>query len=286
VRSTGSPICGADIGSRIIQHEEMRLTNPYISSRSAEGSAQERNRAWWEAMPMTYRDWNETDRSTNRDQAIGDFLSGNPWFTEEFFTRQKGKSVLEIGCGSGAASVLFAKGGAKVTAIDLTQAAVDMTSAHTKDLNVTVQRMDAEQLAFPDGSFDYIFSWGVLHHSSNPEKAFAEVARVLKSGGSAFIMVYSRSSARYWIKGLARLFLKGDILRGETMDSVQRFHTDGYFHRHFTASEFSRAVRPLRVARISYSHMAKKMIPVIPRSLDEFGKRHWGWFLIAELTKQ
>jgi ubiquinone/menaquinone biosynthesis C-methylase UbiE len=261
------------------------MTNPYISARSGEGSPQERNRAWWEALPMTYQDWNAAGRSTTRDQAVSDFLSGNPWFTEEFFSRQKGKSVLEIGCGSGAASVLFARAGAKVTAIDLTQAAVDMASAHTEGLDVSVQRMDAERLAFPDQSFDYVFSWGVLHHSASPEKAFAEVARVLKPGGSALMMVYNKSSARYWVKGLVRLLLKGDILRGETLDSVQRFHTDGYFHRHYTASEFSRAVAPLRVVRICYSHMAKKMLPVIPRSLDEFAKRRWGWFLIAELTK-
>jgi ubiquinone/menaquinone biosynthesis C-methylase UbiE len=261
------------------------MTNSYIAARPAEGSPQERNRAWWEALPMTYRDWSAASRSTTRDQAISDFLSGNPWFTEEFFARQRGKSVLEIGCGSGAASVLFARAGAKVTAIDLTQAAADMTSAHTEGLDVTVHRMDAEQLAFSDRSFDYVFSWGVLHHSAEPERAFAEVARVLKPGGSALIMVYNRSSARYWIKGLIRQFLKGDILRGESMDSVQRFHTDGYFHRHFNASEFSRAVYPLRVDRISYSHMAKKMLPAIPRSLDEFAKRQWGWFLIAELTK-
>ena len=261
------------------------MINPYTASRSVEGSPQERNRAWWEALPMTYKDWNAASRSTTRDQAVGDFLSGNPWLTEDLFARQKGKSVLEIGCGTGAASVLFARAGARVTAIDLTQAAVDMTLAHTEGLGVAVERMDAEHLAFPDQSFDYVFSWGVLHHSSAPEKAFAEVARVLKTGGSALIMVYNRWSARYWIKGLLRLFFKGDIFRGETMDSVQRFHTDGYFHRHFAASEFSRAVRPLRVTRISYSHMAKKMLPMIPRSLDKFAKRHWGWFLIAELTK-
>jgi ubiquinone/menaquinone biosynthesis C-methylase UbiE len=262
------------------------MTNPYIAPRAEEGSPQDRNRAWWEAMPMTYRDWNAASRSTTRDQAVSDFLSGNPWLTEDLFARQKGKSVLEIGCGSGAASVLFARAGARVAAIDLTQVAVDMTTTHTEGLGVTVERMDAEQLAFPDESFDYVFSWGVLHHSAKPEKAFAEVARVLKPGGSALIMVYSKSSARYWIKGMVRLFLKGGIFRGETMDSVQRFHTDGYFHRHFTAREFSQAVRPLRVVRISYSHMAKTMLPMIPRSLDEFAKRHWGWFLIAELTKR
>lgn len=262
-----------------------QMANPYISARPAEGSPQERNQSWWETKPMTYRDWASADRSTTRDQAVSDFLSGNPWLTQDFFARLKGKSVLEIGCGSGAASVILARAGARVTAIDLTQAAVDMTTKHTEGLGVAVRRMDAEHLEFPDQSFDFVFSWGVLHHSAEPEKAFAQAGRVLKPGGKALIMVYSKSSARYWTKGLNRLLLKGGIFSGETMDSVQRFHTDGYFHRHYTTSEFIRAVTPLKVDRISRSHMAKKMLPLIPRPVDEFAKRHWGWFLIAELTK-
>lgn len=40
---------------------------------------------------MTYRDWDEADRSNTRHRAVSEFLAGNPWLSEEFFARQKGK---------------------------------------------------------------------------------------------------------------------------------------------------------------------------------------------------
>lgn len=257
--------------------------NTYIAARSDDLSAQERNRQWWERLPMTYEAWDAADRSTNRARAIEKFLSGNPYLSRDHFSPFAGKRVLEIGCGAGPATCLFADAGAEITAIDLTQAAVDMTRAH--EPRATVLRMDAEALTFPDGMFDHVFSWGVLHHTADPDKAFAEVARVLKPGGTALIMVYNRASLRYWIKGAIWLFLRRKILQGESFASVQRYFTDGYFHRHFTPQELCRSLAPLHVVSIEKTHMAGRMLPAIPRVLDEWCKRKWGWLLVARCLK-
>ncbi len=261
------------------------FSNPYVGARTGEESreAQERNRAWWERLPMTYEAWEAKDRSTDRERIVGRFLDGNPWLTRDYFAQFRGKDVLEIGCGGCPASVLFAEAGARITAIDLTEAAVEMTKRHTDGLPATVERMDAERMTFPDASFDHVFSWGVLHHSARPERAFAEVARVLRPGGTALIMVYNRTSLRYWVKGAIWLLLRGRIFRGDGFSSVQRFFTDGYFHRHFTRRELGEALAPLRVERMSVTHMGKRMLPLIPLSLDQWAKRHWGWLLVAEL---
>jgi ubiquinone/menaquinone biosynthesis C-methylase UbiE len=53
---------------------------------------------------------------------------------------------------------------------------------------------DAERLPFENESFEAVFSWGVLHHSPNTEKAVEEVYRILKSGGFAKIMIYHKKS--------------------------------------------------------------------------------------------
>ena len=145
--------------------------------------------------------------------------------------------------------------------------------------------MDAENMTFEANSFDHVFSWGVLHHSAHTEKAFAEMCRVLRPGGTGLVMVYNRASARYWIKGLIWLLLHGRIFRGDTIKSVQRFYTDGYFHRHFTPQELSDALRPLAVTHISITHMSGRMLPLLPRWLDEQCKTYWGWLLIAEFQK-
>jgi 2-polyprenyl-3-methyl-5-hydroxy-6-metoxy-1,4-benzoquinol methylase len=262
------------------------IDNPLLRARDDEAaSGQERNRQWWERLPMTYERWESEDRSTTRQRAIDKFLSGNPWLTRGYFARFAGKQVLEIGCGAGPATCLFAEGGAHVTAIDLTEAAVEMTRRHSHSLAVTVERMDAERMGFESASFDHIFSWGVLHHTEHTERAFADIARVLRPGGTALIMVYNRASARYWIKGSIWLFLRGRILKGDSFETVQRFYTDGYFHRHFTLGELARALAPLRVERISKTHMSGRMLPLIPRWLDEWAKRRWGWLLIAEARR-
>lgn len=235
--------------------------NPLIAARqNSLETPQARNQAWWESLPMTYEDWDVRDRSTAREQIISQFLAGNPWLTCEYFNSFTGKSILEIGCGGGPASCLFARGGASVTAIDLTHAAVAITKRHVFNLPVTVSRMDAEHLGFSDGLFDHVFTWGVLHHTAQPEIAFAEMARVIKPGGSGLVMVYNRASLRYYMKGLIWLFLKGRLLKGDTLSTVQRFYTDGYFHRHYTPAELTWELRHagLVVDRISITHMSKK----------------------------
>jgi lipopolysaccharide/colanic/teichoic acid biosynthesis glycosyltransferase len=69
------------------------------------------------------------------------FLRGNPWLTRDYFARLAGKQVLEIGCGAGPASCLFAESGAHVAGIDLTEAGVEMTRRHTAGLDVKVERI-------------------------------------------------------------------------------------------------------------------------------------------------
>ena len=114
------------------------------------------------------------------------------------------KQVLEIGPGAGGHSALFARHGAKVTAIDITQVRAEATQAKFKVLGVEergcrAMQGDAEKLPFADGSFDIVYSNGVLHHTIDTGKAVDEVWRVLKPGGRAVIMLYCKSSWHYWI---------------------------------------------------------------------------------------
>ncbi|WP_200251379.1 class I SAM-dependent methyltransferase [Lamprobacter modestohalophilus] len=101
------------------------------------------------------------------------------------FNTARGLRVLEIGVGLGADHQRFAQAGAVLSGIDLTERAVEHTRRRlavfglASDLAVG----DAENLQFPDESFDLVYSWGVLHHSPDMPKAIAEVWRVLKRGG-------------------------------------------------------------------------------------------------------
>ncbi len=130
------------------------------------------------------------------------------------FADTKGKKVLEIGCGNGADGVMFALAGADYTGVDLANAAIEATRAHFEVLGLKgrFQIENAESLSFAAESFDFVYSHGVLHHTANPDKAFSEVYRVLKAGGSAVLMLYHKHSFNYYMRILgymrARVVLK------------------------------------------------------------------------------
>ena len=274
------------------------MTNPLIDARrKAESDSQdpqERNRLWWERLPMTYVDWSKKDRTLREDWDFEttrrEVLRDGPFLRETFdYSSYAGQEVLDIGCGAGIMSGLFADAGAIVTSIDLTQAAVETASRSGKrwGFPFRVGRMDAEALALKDDSFDFAFSWGVLHHSRDSEKAFAEVARVLKPGGTGLIMVYHKTSAVYYLKGLRALLIGGKMFQGYNLETVQRFHTDGYYHRHFTRRQLSEALTDadLEVSRTIVTQMQKKILPGVPGWLDHYLKARVGWFVIAEFAK-
>jgi len=112
------------------------------------------------------------------------------------FPRWQNRRVLEVGVGAGTDFVNFARAGAILSGIDLTQAAVEHAEQRLayESLSADLRVGDAEQLSFADASFDLVYSWGVLHHTPDTRRAIAEVRRVLAPHGEARIMLYSRHS--------------------------------------------------------------------------------------------
>jgi ubiquinone/menaquinone biosynthesis C-methylase UbiE len=127
------------------------------------------------------------------------------------FDSFRGQRTLEIGVGLGADHQSLAESGAVLSGIDLTDRAIEFTRQRLElfglksDLNVG----DAERLSFGDGSFDRVYSWGVIHHSPNTVRAIEEIFRVLKPGGVAKIMIYHKWSMvgyMLWLRyGLGRI---------------------------------------------------------------------------------
>jgi len=132
------------------------------------------------------------------------------------FEQGRGKKVLEIGLGNGVDGTMWAKHGADFTGVDLTPAAVASTQRHFEVLGLrgSFHQGNAQELQFPNATFDIVYSHGVLHHTPEPRKAFAEVARVLKPGGQCILMLYHRHSFNYYIRimTLMRLRLLAKIL--------------------------------------------------------------------------
>lgn len=129
------------------------------------------------------------------------------------FEYHSGEDVLEIGVGTGTDLVQFAKNGARVSGIDLTDNAIEITKRNLEQRNFSYAELttgDAEDLAFDDESFDLVYSFGVLHHTPRTDTAIEEIHRVLKEEGKAIIMLYSRGWKHYF----KRVFIHG-ILMGK-----------------------------------------------------------------------
>ena len=112
------------------------------------------------------------------------------------FSRWSGKRVLEVGVGLGADHQRFAEAGATLSGIDLTERAIEHTRRRFALLGLSsdLRCADAEALPFPDGVFDLVYSYGVIHHSPNTWHAAREILRVLKPGGELRVMIYHRHS--------------------------------------------------------------------------------------------
>jgi SAM-dependent methyltransferase len=112
------------------------------------------------------------------------------------------KKVLEIGLGQGAESEQLIRRGARWSGLDLTAESVARVSARLsiRDLpHDDLKQGSALAIPYPDDSFDMVFSHGVLHHIPDIRTAQAEIARVLKPGGTLVAMLYARRSLNFQV---------------------------------------------------------------------------------------
>jgi SAM-dependent methyltransferase len=131
-----------------------------------------------------------------------------------------GKSVLDYGCGHGYVLAHYARNGADVSGLDVTQRAVELSRARFDLLGLTglFVRNEGSEVPFETNSFDIVCSMGVLHHIPDPQPVVAELARVLKPGGQLIVMVYNRNSFRYRVTFAARTRFGPAPYRGRSRD--------------------------------------------------------------------
>ena len=259
------------------------------------------NKDWWNNNPMTYEDWDlskDIRASLNADKFKKinfDYIFHNPYL-KKFFNNLENfnekETALDIGCGWGTSSVILSKIFKKVISIDISEKSIEATSENIKlngkIKNIFLKRLDAEMLNY-ENYFNLVYSWGVIHHSHDTETILKNIFKSLKINGTCLIMIYNKNSIRYYLKGLYYLFFKLKIFKGYNLDTVQKLFTDGYYQRHFTQDELNRILLQIGFNNINFEigHMQKSYLPFFPKNsfIDNFLKKNFGWFLIAEFKK-
>lgn len=109
------------------------------------------------------------------------------------------KHILELGCGKGRnASVLAKKFGNKVVGVDLSEENIKVARSSYPDLEFKVG--SADNLDFPDATFDEIYAYDVFEHVDDLQKCAAETVRVLKPKGKLIVNVPAPASERWLLK--------------------------------------------------------------------------------------
>src|SRR5919106_2012847 len=106
-----------------------------------------------------------------------------PRFAE--FPRWTGKRVLEVGCGIGTDTINFARAGAEVTAVDLSERSLEIAQKRAQVYglnNITFVQSNVEDLtqSIAASLFDLVYSFGVIHHTPHPERALSQISAVLR----------------------------------------------------------------------------------------------------------
>jgi len=168
------------------------------------------------------------------------------------FDGYRGRTVLDVGCGAGVDLARFAKGGAEVTGVDVSQAAVDLARKNFEQqgLRGRFEVADGEQLPLPANTFDLVFAHGVVQYTAHPQRLVDECRRVLKPGGQAIFQVYNRIS---WLNALSKLM------------KVGLEHEDAPVILKFSLGEFRGLLAEFRDVRI------------VPERFPVKSRLHGGW---------
>jgi ubiquinone/menaquinone biosynthesis C-methylase UbiE len=213
-----------------------------------------------QASELAQAHWNETPLFISEEERYGTY----PWLPEAAeFALHRDEKVLEIGCGTGCDLLQFVKHGAIASGIDITEEHLRLARQRLAG-KTDIRLADARNIPFPDNSFDYVYSHGVLHHSDEPEKIVWEIMRVLRPGGRFNIHVY----ARYSYFTLYRMLQYGRDWKLHIENSESPVHIDLYT---------ARSLQKLFPVPITVTKHQAKPVELLAPIL--------GWYLVAKGAK-
>jgi len=119
--------------------------------------------------------------------------------------------MIDIGCGSGRWSEYFLDKAGFIEAVDPSQAVFAADNLLADHHNVRLTQASVNTLPWPDETFDFGMSIGVLHHIPNTPEALADCVKKIKIGGHFFLYIYYKLDNRGFL--FKSLFKISDVIR-------------------------------------------------------------------------
>jgi 2-polyprenyl-3-methyl-5-hydroxy-6-metoxy-1,4-benzoquinol methylase len=216
------------------------------------------------------------------------------------FDMWKDKKVLEIGCGIGTDTINFARHGALVTAVELSEKSLDIAASRAEVFgfvdSIRFLRGNAEELSafVPVEPYDLVYSFGVIHHTPHPERVLDQIRRYVMPGSTIKIMVYNRRSWKVlWIiavYGKGRFWrarrLIAENSEAETGCPVTYTYTKRELkelleNRGFDVEEIgAEHIFPYRIPDyVAYRYVKVWYFRWLPRGIFHWLERRLGWHL-------
>jgi SAM-dependent methyltransferase len=203
------------------------------------------------------------------------------------FDRWKGKRVLEIGCGIGTDGINFARAGAHYVGVELSAASLSIAKRRFEVFGLEGQLIeaDAENLSqsdVPDGPYDLVYSFGVLHHTPGPAIALRQIREFMSEESELKIMMYAQNSWK-------SMLIQGGLDQPEAQDGcpIALTYTREDIHDLLKESDFGTEeirqdhVFPYQIAEyVEYRYELEPWFAAMPPNLREAMARHLGWHLL------
>lgn len=196
------------------------------------------------------------------------------------------KKALDIGCGSGIMVRELLDRKYDVVAADISKdmlvATKKTVTGHPRENHVTLYTQeDIEAMSFPSNTFDVVICTGVIEYLQSDEKAITEIARVLKTGGVAFISSQNKTGPNYFFELALRIIPR--TLHHKLLTLRQ--------HHNHTPWKLSKELRTagLKQKDIAYHHFYPLPIPLdrlskrfcvwAGKKMETWHKKQWAWIL-------
>lgn len=251
-----------------------------------------RVQAFWEASPCGAGDADFQPEGTLEffEEVERQRYSGDDFMRKVVgFDQCRGKRLLEVGCGLGTDLLQFARGGAHVHGIDLTHHGAGLTKKRLElyGFSGALSVADSETLPFADNSFDFVYSWGVIHHTPDTERAAQEIMRVCKPGGKVLVMIYHTRSLL-----ALQAWVRYGLMRGRPFSSARELiakHVESPGTKSYSvqqARELFAGLKGVEIQRIVTRYdLRVGRRRFLPAQLRKVVPSNLGWFMVIHGAK-
>ncbi|MBZ5696705.1 MAG: class I SAM-dependent methyltransferase [Acidobacteriia bacterium] len=172
--------------------------------------------------------------------------------------------VLDIGCGPGRVLGVLARRGIRCIGLDRSRVSVGLAAERYHRPGVVGDNL---RLPFADGTADVVISDGVIHHTENPQAAFAENCRILKPGGRMYLAVYKDFGRYPWLYKYPGALIRSGLRDRWAGPLVALFAQLPYFLVHFVRSRGRRTWTGAR--NLFYDYFVTPHVAFLPRGVVE-----------------